>query len=121
VPEQPESVSIELSPEQVERVLRDASGMGSMSLLVSGLPHVRDALAATGKRAEDGRLSRSLLWGLTLLSVFPVDGSYIANAEVARTLGMSMSTAHRYISTLVAVGLLERDPDTRQYRLADAG
>jgi DNA-binding IclR family transcriptional regulator len=32
-----------------------------------------------------------------------------------------MSTAHRCLSTLVAVGLLERDPDTRQYRMADVG
>jgi DNA-binding IclR family transcriptional regulator len=34
---------------------------------------------------------------------------------------MPMSTAHRYISTLVAVGLVERDPASRRYRLADVG
>ncbi len=29
---------------------------------------------------------------------------------------MNESTSHRYISTLVAVGLLERNPGTRHYR-----
>ena len=33
-------------------------------------------------------------------------------------LDMNPSTAHRYLSTLLAVGLLERNPDTRRYRLA---
>jgi DNA-binding IclR family transcriptional regulator len=33
---------------------------------------------------------------------------------------MNPSTTHRYLATLVAVGLLEQDPHTREYRLADA-
>ncbi|MHB8241062.1 MAG: helix-turn-helix domain-containing protein [Solirubrobacteraceae bacterium] len=66
----------------------------------------------------DKNLSSSLLLGLLVLVAFPPDGTLIGNAEVARALGMNPSTAHRYISTLVAVGLLERDPDTRTYRLA---
>jgi hypothetical protein len=123
VAERDEPLSIELSQEQVECVLRGAAGAagaGSMSLLLSGLPQARTALAGAARLANDGALSRSLLWGLMLLAVFPADGSYMGNAEIARTLGMSMSMAHRYISTLVAVGLLERDPHTRRYRLADA-
>jgi DNA-binding IclR family transcriptional regulator len=31
---------------------------------------------------------------------------------------MSPSTTHRYISTLLAVGLLEQDPRSRRYQLA---
>jgi DNA-binding IclR family transcriptional regulator len=34
---------------------------------------------------------------------------------------MSLSATHRFVSTLVAVGLVERDPLTRHYRLVDAG
>jgi DNA-binding IclR family transcriptional regulator len=30
---------------------------------------------------------------------------------------MNTSTTHRYVTTLLAVGLLERDPSTRKYRL----
>jgi hypothetical protein len=121
VAEQGESLSIELSKEQVERVLADAAGTGSMTLALSGLPQARAMLAGVARRGEDGRLSGSLLWGLMLLSVFPTDGSYVSNAEVAHALGMTPSTAHRYISTLVAAGLLERNPRTRKYRLANAG
>jgi len=37
--------------------------------------------------------------------------------DVARQLGLSPSTTHRYITTLVAFGLLVQDPSTRKYRL----
>ncbi len=67
---------------------------------------------------EDRRLSRSLLSGLLVLSCFPPDGGYMGIAELARTLGMNTSTTHRYVTTLLAVGLLERDAATRRYRLA---
>jgi DNA-binding IclR family transcriptional regulator len=33
-------------------------------------------------------------------------------------LVMNTSTTHRYVSTLVAVGLLERDAETRRHRRA---
>ncbi len=75
-------------------------------------------VAAGLERMHDPRLSHSLLAGLLMLASFPADGSYLANAELARSLGMNPSTAHRYVSTLVAVGLLEQDADTRRYRLA---
>jgi response regulator of citrate/malate metabolism len=113
-----EPVSIELSQAQVDRVVRAASGAGTMSVLLSGLADVQQTLEAAPHQIDDRRLSRSLLSGLLLLACFPSDGSYLSNTEVARRVGMNMSTAHRYISTLVAVGLLERDPRTRQYRLA---
>jgi DNA-binding IclR family transcriptional regulator len=70
---------------------------------------------------ENARLSRSLLAGLLMLASFPSDRSYVGIAELARMLDMSPSTTHRYVTTLLAAGLLERDPRTRQYRLADAG
>ena len=89
-----------------------------MSVLLSGLSDVREVLAREPRQMEDSRLSRSLLAGLLMLASFPTDGSYLANAEIARMLGMNPSTTHRYVSTLVAVGLLERDPSTRRYRLA---
>jgi hypothetical protein len=112
-----ETVSLELSRAQVDRVVRAASGAGNMSALLSGLKDVGEALGAPPRLLEDPRLSRSLLTGLLMLASFPADGSYLGNAELARMLGMNLSTVHRYISTLVAVGLLERDPTTRRYRL----
>jgi hypothetical protein len=113
-----DTVAIELSPAQIDRVIRSAAEGGSMSVLLSGLSDVREVLAREPRQMEDSRLSRSLLAGLLMLASFPTDGSYLANAEIARMLGMNPSTTHRYVSTLVAVGLLERDPSTRRYRLA---
>jgi len=114
---EPDSVSIELSPAQVDRVIRGAAEGGSISLLLSGLRDVREVLEREPSQLEDNRLSRSLLAGLLMLASFPSDGSYLGNAEIARMLDMNPSTTHRYVSTLVAVGLLERDPGTRRYRL----
>jgi IclR helix-turn-helix domain len=112
-----EKVVIELSPAQVDRVIRSAADGGSISILLSGLRDVREVLAREPRQLEDSRLSRSLLAGLLMLASFPTDGSYLGNAEIARMLDMNPSTTHRYVSTLVAVGLLERDPSTRRYRL----
>jgi hypothetical protein len=110
-------VVIELSPAQVDRVVRGAAEGGNMSVLLSGLKDVRDVLSQEPRQLEDSRLSRSLLAGLLMLACFPTDGAFLGNAEIARMLDMNPSTTHRYVSTLVAVGLLERDPATRRYRL----
>jgi hypothetical protein len=113
-----EGVVIELSPAQIDQVLSGAAESGDMSVLLSGLQDVREVLAREPRQLEDNRLSRSLLAGLLMLASFPTDGSDLGNAEIARMLDMNPSTTHRYVSTLVAVGLLERDPATRRYRLA---
>jgi Fic family protein len=108
---------IALSPTQVDQVVRAACGAGSMSVLLSGLDDVRESLLTAPRQLQDNRLCRSLLAGLLMLACFPADGSYLANAEIARAVGMHPSTSHRYVSTLVAVGLLERDPGTRRFKL----
>lgn len=67
---------------------------------------------------EDARLSRSLLRGLSILTCFGADNSERGIIDMASQLEMSPSTTHRYVSTLVELGLLERSPRTRKYRLA---
>lgn len=62
-------------------------------------------------------LSQSLLYGLLVLESFPDDGADLGIMELAQRLEMSASTTHRYASTLLAAGLLERDANTRRYRL----
>ena len=66
-------------------------------------------------------MSRSLLLGLLVFACFPRDGSGLAVSDVAARLEMSPSTTHRYMTTLLAVGLLEQDPRTRRYRVPLAG
>jgi hypothetical protein len=117
IADSPGKVLVELSRAQVDRIVRNAAEGGSMSVLLSGLKDIRAVLAREPRQLEDSRLSRSLLAGLLMLASFPSDGSYLGNAEIARLLDMNPSTTHRYVSTLVAVGLLERDPATRRYRL----
>jgi hypothetical protein len=107
--EQP-SISITLSPIQVDEVLRAASRSRSpsVSAVIGGyLP----------ADTVDPRMSQSLLRGLSLLTGFGPSGEARGIVELAGDLGMSPSTAHRYASTLVELGLLERCPKTRKYRL----
>lgn len=66
---------------------------------------------------SDRRLSRSLLRGLSILTCFGPSGEERGIVELSRDLGMSASTAHRYAVTLVELGLLERCPRSRKYRL----
>jgi hypothetical protein len=106
------TISINLSPAQVDAVVRAATNSRSPSVatLVGGYVSVD---------AADPRLSRSLLRGLSLLSCFGPDGAERGIIEIAEDLGMSPSTTHRYASTLVELGLLERCPKTRKYRPPD--
>ena len=67
------------------------------------------------------KISTSMLRGLYLLAALPKDGSAVKIVEFARETGISQSTAHRYLNTLVAVGLVDRDAKTRGYRRAQSG
>jgi hypothetical protein len=116
-------VLIELSKSQVDQVVRSAGQGGTLSVLLSAVKDPEWPLAldsdewAHPAQMDDRRLSRSLLSGLLVLSCFPTDGGFLGIAELARMLDMNTSTTHRYVTTLLAVGLLERDPATRKYRL----
>lgn len=137
------SISITLSPTQVDAVVRAASRGNAPS--ISGLIMEslnapvqrngrRDASVSAGAfkgkvagrgylpiETADPRLSRSLVRGLSLLTGFGPDGDERGIVELAEDLGMSPSTAHRYALTLVELGLLERCPRTRKYRLPQVG
>jgi IclR helix-turn-helix domain len=133
-------ISIALSSAQVAAVVRAASHSRtpSVSSLIARALHAplsdaspadsRSARSRNGAQADmdalalaledtDPRLSQSLLRGLSILTRFGADGSVRGIVDLARELGMSASTTHRYATTLVQLGLLERCPDTRKYRL----
>jgi IclR helix-turn-helix domain len=103
-------ISITLYPTQIDAIVRAAarSRAPSVSTLIGGyMPADMD----------DPRMSRSLLRGLSILTCFSPDGDPRGILELARALDLSPSTAHRYAITLVELGLLERCPKTRKYRL----
>jgi IclR helix-turn-helix domain len=139
--DEPISITLKLSPTQVEEVLSaasrgrvptiaaliahslsapsqppDASSEASAAAIQSK-PRLRDYMPAS---SIDPRLSRSLMRGLSILTCFGPDGGARGIVELAGDLDMSPSTAHRYALTLVELGLLERCPRTRKYRLPQA-
>jgi IclR helix-turn-helix domain len=145
-----ESISITLSPAQVDQVVRAAAqgSTPSFSALISTTLNTRrleaeragvrpseggrnggtaderrdDRTTPTGyfPTYEDARLSRSLLRGLSVLTCFGPESEERGIIELADLLGMSPSTTHRYVSTLVELGLLERSTRSRKYRLPPA-
>jgi hypothetical protein len=118
-------VSITLSRNQVDHVMRGVFGervVPSISELVAGTgfhrSRARDMLSVRYRDLQTNRrLSRSLLAGLLVLSCFPPEGVDMGIKDISELLDLNTSTVHRYVLTLVAAGLLERDPDTRRYRL----
>ncbi len=117
------SISITLSAEQVEEVLRSASRTRASSLAALVAATLERPAGATAGAAAlhleggDRRLSRSLLRGLAILACFTVESPERGILELARELELSASTTHRYVLTLLELGLLERCPRSRRYRL----
>ena len=87
-----------------------------------GLARLRSATmepvsVADIRMPNDSRLSASLGRGLLILTLFPVGGDELLGiADIADALGMSRSTVHRYMTTLVFYGQLEQPEGTRKYR-----
>jgi IclR family pca regulon transcriptional regulator len=63
------------------------------------------------------RYSQSLARGLAIMECFKPGRSVVGLAEIDEELGMSRSTTHRYLTTLVALGYMEQDR-SRKYRLS---
>jgi hypothetical protein len=131
---QEQGISIALSPEQIEQVIRSAGSPRNgtvSSLLIAALDNAHSApngdrevpsyLRKTSQLAladalGDPQLSQSLLRGLAILSCYGPERPWRAIIDLAKELNMSPSTTHRYVKTLRAVGLLEQNPTTREYR-----
>jgi hypothetical protein len=139
-----EAITITLSPAQIDTVVRAAARGQAPSVSALVVDSLAASRASNGARSkgtrskppaasatrmrgympadtDDPRLSRSLLRGLSLLTGFGPEGAERGLVELAQELGMSASTAHRDAVTLVELGLLERCPRTRKYRLPDVG
>jgi hypothetical protein len=117
-----QSVAVELTTAQVDQVVRAATQGGAMSILLMQRGFRAEFACSLGEwplaELNEKRLSRSLLMGLWILALLPDDGSWVGLGPLSSRAALSKSTAHRYVTTLVAVGLAEREPITRKYRLA---
>jgi IclR family transcriptional regulator, pca regulon regulatory protein len=65
---------------------------------------------------SEPRYSQSLERGLAILECFTPETPVLGIADIADRLGMSRSTTHRYVTTLLALGYL-RQGARRKYRL----
>ena len=129
-----QDIAIALSSAQVEQVIRSVGQARNgtvSSLLVAALDNAhsepkgdrkgRHSLheatqLAMANALGDSQLSQSLLRGLAILSCYGPERPWRAIIDLAKELQMSPSTTHRYVKTLRAVGLLEQNPTTREYR-----
>jgi IclR helix-turn-helix domain len=113
------SISIALSPRQVEEVIR-AVQPGRAPGFASIMAALRRAGGAGMPGDPDHRLSRSLLRGLAILACFGTEDEALGVMEIAARLGLNPSTVHRYLLTLVEARLLEQAQETREYHLPRA-
>ncbi|HEY0814618.1 MAG TPA: IclR family transcriptional regulator [Pseudonocardia sp.] len=61
--------------------------------------------------------SQSLERGLAILASFTGLSATLGIAEIAREVGLTKSTTHRYVNTLATLGYVQQDEETRKYRL----
>jgi IclR family pca regulon transcriptional regulator len=61
--------------------------------------------------------SQSLERGLEILASFNQRQRLLGVSELARALGLTRSTTHRYVVTLSGLGYLDQDSATKKYRL----
>ncbi len=89
------------------------------------MPRVTPAVSKSSSEQEpawsdpslrEPRYSQSLERGLAILGCFTPKRPVLGIADIADDLGMSRSTTHRYVITLVALGYLEQGA-SRKYRL----
>ena len=112
-------VTITLSEAQVADVVREAgSGRGGAPAMLAGATDLRELKAAVLRllSLDDASYSRVLLRAILTLAAFPSDGSARSLRDVAADAGLSPTTAHRIVTTWVAVGELEQEPRSRRYR-----
>lgn len=113
-------VYIRLSRAQIEEVMRAAGPESAILGLLRDLgaePQRQIADIAGDPMMTDRRLSRSTLTGLLVLACFSPPGTERRVSDVAEQVQLTRSTAHRFIKTFQAAGLMEQNPDTRMYRL----
>lgn len=65
----------------------------------------------------DAYFSKSLEKGLKILALFDVQKPLYSQTEIAKALDINMTSAYRFISTLVRLGYLRRDEATKKLRL----
>ncbi len=109
-------VAVWLTAGQVREVLWEVTGAGGLAGALSGVGELEWVRGVVEPMLADPGYSQALLRALLVLAVFPADGSERELTEVAKELGLSPATTHRYLYSWAGVGLLAQDPRSRRYR-----
>lgn len=80
------------------------------------IPSNDGAGPSTGEERSAG-FSQSLARGLAVLDAFTGPRESLGIADIAREVGFTKSTTHRYVNTLSTLGYLHQDKESRKYRL----
>jgi hypothetical protein len=110
------SIAITLTDAQIEHVTREVLDAGSIATLLADADTAQRIHEVIALLQDDSKYSRATLRALAVLAAFPDDGSLRELTSVAEEVELSPSTTHRYISTWLVLGVLDRDPDSRRYR-----
>src|ERR1700691_576957 len=116
-------LKIILSPTQVKSVITQVSNRWVGATVLSGLPDQSKLEQLYETSRNKGGLSSSFLAGLVVLAALaalPADEDTIGVTDLARQVNADAATTHRYVQTLLRVGLAEQDPETRRYYLPRA-
>jgi hypothetical protein len=110
-------VTVILSAAQVEAVVHQATAPTALGHAFAMALDDPGALSSFLRPLlGDHAYSRSVIRALIILAGFPADGTERELTTVAEEVGFSPATTYRYLHTLTAAGLLERDADSRRYR-----
>lgn len=118
-------ICVRLTAQQVAQIVRDSHGSGATNFVALLAGHIaRHEIPPIHVWEQRGReaggtsqVSSSLVKGLLVLAALS-DGEPTSVTDLATALEMKPSTTHRYMNTLLTLGLLQQDPKTRLYRLA---
>jgi hypothetical protein len=111
-------VTVRLTATQVAQVVRQASNTPGLVTLLAGVSDLRALRQAIQPLLKDPKCSHSTFRALLVLVAFPPDGSERELSDIASALDMTPSTAHRYVRTWMALGLLQQNSHSRRYRRA---
>jgi hypothetical protein len=112
-------VAVTLSDAQIAQVVLEATGETQLAGSMSGLSSLEELRQLVLPFIDDENYSHAIFRGVMVLAAFPADGGERELTEVARTVGLSPSTTHRYARSWIAVGLLEQNARTRRYHRPD--
>jgi IclR helix-turn-helix domain len=114
-------ITLELTPAQILAVCEGSEASGSRHDLLNRLGGDADRLRALLEQIVSepkGKHSQSLARGLYVFACLPSDGQTVGVVDFAKRLGMTPSTVHRYLRSLLLAGLAQRHEDTREYSQA---